>query len=219
MHKLFVLILISILFITGCSLKEIDTSDINQTVDIIIKNGYSLANINGSGYKYYLPKGVRVIDATNYNEKLYADGNTYYLYIDVISYYYKKGLDYKVNNQAYLSRLITNDIKKGYLEVNKINDNYFIKMMYNYARIETIVDKEDIDKAIANISYILASIRYNDVVIKLLFDKNMLNYSEERFSLFKPTRTEGNFLDYIDEYDNYQAKDEDIISSDQTNTE
>lgn len=209
MRKLIVLILIS-LFVTGCNIKDMDTSNLDKTINTIMKNGNKLSNISVGGYKYYLPKGVRVSDSNNYNEKLYCRGNTYYLYVDVLSYYYKKKGDYAVNPKAYFSK----QLNGGYVEINKIKDNYFIEMMYNYAKIETYVSKSDVPDTVMNLSYVLASIKYNNIVIKKLFDENATQFSESVYNIFKVKGKQTGSLDiYTDDYSDNQLQDEDIITS------
>ena len=87
------LLLIFVLIITGCDIKEVNTNDINNNVSILLNEKINLSNRVASGYKYYLPRGMRVIDKTEYNEKLFSQGYTYYLYIDVVSYHFKKERD------------------------------------------------------------------------------------------------------------------------------
>ena len=40
-----------------------------------------------------------------YNEKLYSNGNYYYLYVDINSYYYKKDFTYEENKESLMSNL------------------------------------------------------------------------------------------------------------------
>jgi hypothetical protein len=160
-----------------------------------------------------------VTDSTSYNEKLYSSGNVYYLYVDVVSYYFKKDSNYVENKDAYFSKKLDYRNKRGYLEITKINNLYFIEMMYNYAKVEALVTKDDIGPTIINSSYILSSLKFNDKIIKLLFDENILNFNEEQFKLFEPKRKEGNFLDYVKEYDQYEQNiDEDLITPDEQST-
>jgi hypothetical protein len=217
MKKFFVLLLISLVFTTGCSIEQMDVKNINKMVDTILSQKLNLSNQTSSGYKYYAPRGVRVINNTDYNEKLYANGNKYYLYVDVVSYYFKKDSTYEENKEAYFSKKLDYNNKKGYLEITKIKDLYFVEMMYNYAKVEVLVPKDDIEMAVINAGYILSSLKFNDRIIKTKFDNNALNFNEEKFELFEPKRKEGNFLDYINEYDQYEGPiDEDLITPDDT---
>ncbi len=207
------LMLISIFLITGCGFKEIDQHNIDQVTDLLLIKKSDLANQLSKGYKYYKPRGVSLLDNKGYNEKLFAKGNVYYLYVDVISYYFQKELKYQFNDEAYFSKKLVYD-NEGYLEINKINDKYFIEMMYNYAKIETFANKNDLTDTIINMCYILSSLTFNDNIIQLLFDDDVLNFDEQKIDIFNPKRTDGKFLDYISEYDVYEELEEDMISTD-----
>ncbi|MDD2490284.1 MAG: hypothetical protein PHY26_03430 [Bacilli bacterium] len=214
MQRFLVIFLIAIIILTGCSIKKMETNDINKIVNIVLSNKSKLFNRVSNGYKYYLPKGIRRVDNKQYNEKLYTGKNIYYFYIDIVSYYYNKKGNYQINEGAYYSKILNYNDKEGYLEINQINDKYFIEMMYNYAKIEALVKEEDIKETIINFSYILGSIKYNDDIIQTMFNNDMLDYDEEYFDIFEPKRREGNFLDYINEYDYYEEEEEGIMSSD-----
>jgi len=220
MKKIFVLLLISLTFLTGCSVAEINDKDMNKIVDTILGKNLNLHNQTSNGYKYYLPRGTRVIDSTSYNEKLYSSGNVYYLYVDIVSYHFKKDVSYEENEDAYFSKKLDYNDKKGYLEITKIKGLYFVEMMYNYSKIEVIVSKDDIEDAVINASYILSSLDFNDKIIEILFNEATLDLDEEEFELFEPKREEGNFLDYVKEYDQYEDTiDEDLIAPDDTATD
>lgn len=218
MHKIAFLILISILLLTGCTYKKIDENNIDNITDILLIKKLNLFNHTAKGYKYYLPKGVKVIDNTNYNERLFANGNVYYLYIDIVNFHYKKPFSYTINEDAFFSKPLKYK-NEGYLEINKINDKYFIEMMYNYAKIETFVKEKDIGNTIINISYILSSLKFNDNIIDLIFDEDILNYDEKKFDIFESKGREGNFLDYVNEYDVFEEEAEDIIINEQNMVE
>lgn len=214
MKRIFVLLLLSLIFIPGCSIKYIDDKDVDKIIDSFLSKKLNLYNQVSSGYKYYLPRGVRVIDNTAYNEKLYAGGNTYFLYVDVVSYHFNKDFTYVENKDAYYSKKLDYNGKKGYIEINVHKGLYFIEMMFNYAKVETFVLKKDIENTIINISYVLSSIKFNDKIINKLFDEDLLNYNEEQFELFEPKRDTGDFLDYVKKFDQYEdtIDDEDLIA-------
>jgi hypothetical protein len=162
---------------------------------------------------------MSLIDSTSYNEKMFSNGYTYYLYVDVVSYHFKKNITYEINDKAYLSKKIKFNNKTGYIEINKEDNLYFIQMMFNYSKIEVYVPKDNINDAIINASYILSSIKFNDVTIKTLFDDTVTNFKEEKFELFKPREEEDNSLNF-DEEKNIEDKvtDEDIITTDEITT-
>ena len=116
MRKIFIIIL---LLLTGCSAVRIETNSIDNIVNVVLSKNNTLYNQVGQGYKYYIPRGVSYIESNELNDTLYCNGNFYYLYIDVVSYYYEKELLFKENKDAYFSKIIDNDNGKGYLEINK----------------------------------------------------------------------------------------------------
>ncbi len=185
MKKLFILALATIL-LTGCTIVRINTKSIDNIVSVVLSKNNKLYNRVGKGYKYYIPRGVSYIDTTELNEKLYSDGNYYYLYIDAISYYYKKTAPYTLNKDAYYSIEINNNDKQGYLEIIKKDELYYIQFMYNYSKIEAVVTKNDIEGVILNASYILSTIKFNSNIIKLMLDQEYFANREEKYDIFTP---------------------------------
>lgn len=214
MKKVLTLLLIIFLY-TGCSIKKIDDKDMNALIDNTLKEEITLSNINDKGYNYYLPESVRLDDSNDYNKQLYSNGYNYYLYIDIISYYYKTPIAYDVNSKAYFSKKIDYKNKSGYVEINKINNKYFIQVMYNYAKIEAFVDKNNLNDTIVKSCYILSTIKFNDKIIETLLGNNTLDYNAEKFEVLKPKREAGAFLDYIQMYDKYNNVNKEIPDEDQ----
>lgn len=204
MKKLGILLFI-MLFATGCSVIRIDNQNLEQIINTVLKEENKLYNQAFEGYKYYVPKGMRVTEKHDYNQILKANSNTYYLYIDVISYYYKSDVNYIIDSSKYLSTKLENDDKKGYIEIEKTKeDEYFVKSVYNYAKIEVYVQQEDLKEAVVNTLTILNSIQYNQSVINSFIGENKLNFTEESFSLFENSDdNDDQFLEYIEEYDKY----------------
>ena len=191
MKKLLILILA--LFLTGCTVVRIDTKNIDNIIGVILSKDNTLFNQVGRGYKYYIPRGVIYLDTHENNDILYSNGNHYYLYIDIISYYYNIEKEYVVNNGAYYSRAIDINGKKGYLEINETDGRYFIEFMYNYAKIEAVVEESYINSVILDASYILSTIKFNSNVISLMLNDNFLR-SEERFDIFSPRQETDDFI-------------------------
>ncbi len=189
-----ILLLCCLLLLSGCSIVRIDTSDVDNIVSVVLSKDNDLYNQIGKGYKYYVPRGVSYIDTNDYNDVLYSDGIYYYLYIDVVSYYYKVEKEYKENPEAYYSKKIDNNGKKGYLEINKQdNGRYFIEFMYNYSKMETEANYENINDIILNMSYILSTVKFNDNVIKVVLDEDFL-VSEEKYDIFTSKKETDDFL-------------------------
>ena len=197
--KKIVISLMLMLLVTGCSVVRIDTTSIDNTINVILSKDNDLYNTVGKGYKYYKPRGVTYIDTNEYNEKLYSNGNYYYLYVDINSYYYKKEFSYEENKNAYYSRLIDINNKYGYLEINKHKELYLVEFMYNYAKIEALVEKEDINDVVLNASYILSTIKFNSKIIKIMLNDNYFINKEERYDLFTPKEDVMELYDELEE--------------------
>lgn len=177
--------LLSIILFTGCTVVRIDTTNIDNIISVVLSKKNTLYNRVGKGYKYYVPRGVTYIDTTELNDKLYSNGNYYYLYIDAVSYYHKVKVNYKENKDAYYSKKIDVSGKEGYLEIQKQkNDKYVIEFVYNYAKIEAMVDKEDINEVVLNASYILSTVKFNNKVIKLMLNETYFTNKEEKYDIF-----------------------------------
>ena len=192
------LLVIFSLSLTGCTAVRIDTKDTDNIVDVVLSKDNRLYNHIGKGYKYYIPRGMSYIDTNEFNDKIYSDGKYYYLYIDAISYYHQKEIKKeKSENSIYYKEIKIND-KKGYIDVKKQDDKYLVEFMYNYARIESLVNKEDINNVILNSSYILSTVKFNNNVIKILLDEDYFKYKEEKFELFDKVEKNENFLEYTE---------------------
>lgn len=197
MKRKIILLMLLILFLTGCTIVRIDTTSIDNIVNVVISKEGSLYNRVGRGYKYYVPRGVTYIDSSGSNDKLYSNGVYYYLYLDEISYYYKKSIEYKEDNTKFYSRKIDNNGKIGYLEITKKNNLYLVEFVYNYAKIEALVPKKEINNTVLNSSYILSTIKYNHNIIKLSLEEDFLKNKEEKYNVFtQKNKDESSFLRY-----------------------
>ena len=188
--------LIAIIFLSGCTnVKELTYDDIINTLSIE-NNNYNTFN---KGYKFYTPKGLRVEELWSNSAVIDSEKATYYLYIDLISYYNKKDLNYTKKDDAIYSTTINYQNKKGYVEIKLWENNkYLIEIMYNYAKIEVMVDKDLINEALINSVNILKSVEYNDTIIENLLKEDRLNYTEEVFDMFEDAEDNSNILDYED---------------------
>ena len=184
--KKLIIMLLSVFLLTGCTAVRINTDKIDTIINVVLSKDNTLYNTIGKGYKYYKPRGVTYIDTNEFNEKLYSNGNYYYLYVDINSYYYKKEFEYKENNESFYSKYIDINDKYGYLEINEYKGKYLIEFMYNYAKIEAVVNKENINEVVLNASYILSTIKYNSNVIKIMLNEDYFTNKEERYDIFTP---------------------------------
>ncbi len=181
--KKITILLIGIILLTGCTAVRINTNSIDNIINVVLSKNNKLYNRIGKGYKYYVPRGVTYIDTSDLNDKLYSDGDYYYLYIDAVGYFYKTKTDYEENKEAYYSKKIDSS-KKGYLEINEVGNKYKIEFFYNYSKIETIVEKSHIESAILNATYILSTVKFNDNIIELMLNENYFTNKEEKYTKF-----------------------------------
>lgn len=196
MKKIFIVIIL--LFATGCTAVRIDTDSIDNITNVVLSKNNKLYNRVGKGYKYYKPRGVSYIDTRELNDILYSNGNYYYLYIDAVSYYYKTEIKYKEKEDVYYSKKI--DGNKGYLEITKQGDKYHIEFLYNYAKIESLVDKKDVNKVVLDATYILSTVKFNDNIIALMLNDEYFTNKEEQYNKFKSKeKNDDRFLQYNEE--------------------
>ena len=212
MKKIIVLLSIVAIFVTGCSINKLDDKDIGNNIKTLMSENNRLYNVYYEGYKYYLPKGIGFLDKDDYNAILKdKNNNKYYLYVDVISYYHEVENDYEINSDSYYSKTIDYKNKTGYIQIDEVDDKYFIQFVYNYSKMEAYVDEKDLVDVVTNMCLVLRSISYNDVVLESLIGENKINYKEEEYTLFKADSSKESFLDVVEreETDKYKKDLED----------
>ena len=199
MKRLIVLLSIVTVLVTGCSINKLDNNNISKNIKILMSQKVKLYNVFYEGYKYYLPKGVAFIDKEEYNAILKDENNIrYYLYIDAISYYHKIENDYKIKNDAHYSKKLDYNGKTGYIQIDEVDEKYFVQFVYNYAKMEAYVDKDSLSDVVTNMCLILRTVKYNDAVLESLIGDNKLNYKEEDYTLFKADSSKESFLDVVE---------------------
>ena len=92
--------------------------------------------------------------------------------------------------------------------------------MYNYAKVETYILKDNFNSSLMNMCSLLSTIKYNDKVITGYVGDKKTIYQEERFNIFDSEAENDNFLKYEDEYGTYKEsivinKDNDVIEIDE----
>ena len=107
MKKKIISIFIIILLTTGCTTIESNSYDeiLTNTTNTLVNT----TNINRVGYKYYLPKGMRLLSYEGSNEIISHGENIYYLYVDYVSYYNKIPSSYTESKTAVYSKNILKD--------------------------------------------------------------------------------------------------------------
>ena len=195
--KKIILVFSLVLIFTGCSIVRIDTSSIDNILNVILTKDNKLYNQVGQGYKYYLPGGVSYIDSDDLNDILYCNGTYYYLYIDTIGYYYKNKIEYKENSKVYYSKLISKDDgfkHSGYIEITEKDGLYYLEFVYNYAKIEAMVDEENLSNTVLNASYILSTIKYNNDIVKLMLDDDYFTNKTGKYNNYNSKESSEKFV-------------------------
>ena len=195
--KKIILSILLVLILTGCSVVRINTSSIDNILNVILTKDNKLYNQIGQGYKYYLPGGVLYIDSDDLNDILYCDGTYYYLYVDAISYYYDINNNYEENQDLYYSKkLNTDDGYKysGYLQIKEKEDLYYIEFVYNHARVEAVVDKAHLNNAILNSSYILSTMKYNHDIVEIILKDDYFTNKTGKYGNFNSKDSNERFV-------------------------
>lgn len=204
--KKILFIILSCFILVGCTnLKNASYDDIMNNLTLAPKR----ANIFRQGYQFFIPQGMQVKKAGLSYAILSSNNIDYYLYVDLISYNAKdEEFVYEKNKNALYSTTINYQNKKGYAEVNlQENNQYLIEIMYNYAKIEVMVDENKVKEVLSNSATILNSIRYDDLIIKDLLADDNLDYTEEKFNMFDDIKENTNVLDYSDSTNQVEDKE------------
>lgn len=212
MKKKIIVLLSFLILLTGCTnVRDLSYEEIINRIAIRPADN----NIFRTGYSYYLPRNMKVSNSKLYNEVIEDANYKYYLYVDIVSYYKKVSKDYSVNIDALVSKSINYNGKFGYVEVKKLeNLQYLVEIMYNYAKIEVIVDEYNLKASMSSIINILKSVEYNDSIIANLMGDDILNFSESEFNIFDTSDGESNYLTAGDSFTKEEEKklDPDLIN-------
>ena len=157
-RKKVMLLIIMTLMLTGCV--KID-NNIDSVVNATMNKEIKDVNTVSTNYQLYIPMGVMQLVDNEYNQKLKIKDTHVYLYVDTVSYYYKNTLNYKIDdNYNYYYKVINLNDKTGYIGINKLDDNsFFVRMVYNYSKIEFYSNYEDMPIIISNRLIMLNSIK------------------------------------------------------------
>lgn len=212
--KKILILLLGLFLITGCT--NINKSSLKTILNETANSKLKIYNAYKKGYKYYLPAGMRVVKSYDYNEFIKSKEDTFYMYIDLISYLDGNSLEYTEKGETYYFENLNVGDKKGYIVIKVTQDNkYLVEIAYNYAKIEVIVEERRIKTAVAEAMIILSSIEYNESFLKGLSEESLLSYKEETVDIFKKGETDdSNRLQYVEDYDGsseYDVPDLDVI--------
>ena len=204
--KKVILLIITVFFLTGCI--SVNQSTYEQIINYAFTSEKNIHNKSFNGYSFYLPPGITVLNYQKNNITLKKGNYYFYMYIDTISYYNKRKESYQ-KNDALVSIPIKNEEKFGYLEINKTeNEKYLVEIMYNYAKIEVIVDECDLKETVSYAISILNSITYNDTILGNMIGEDVLNYNEVEFNIFETAKNKSNLIEYDGDSTNDLVEDD-----------
>jgi len=208
-NKFFILVVI-LLGMTGCNAYNISNKDCEEIIDTVLKENNNKTNTALEGYRIYLPRSMQIIESDGSNNVLYSSQEKFYLYADLVSYYQKTENEYfpPQSNTTFFSKELSYNDKKGYIIITKEEKEYFIRILYNYAKIE--VRTNDYPSALTKALIVLNSITYQNKIIESLVGTNILSYDEEPFNLAGPKNSTSNFLQYEEDF-GYDTEEEEEL--------
>lgn len=209
MQKKIILISILIIMLTGCV--KIDYSN-KKYSDLVVNclNKKSITNNVALGYKYYIPKGVKITKNYDYNQVFLVDNNYMYMYVDINSFYYNTKSENKDASNYYYFEKISYDGKIGYIAIKKETNKYYVEIEYNYSKIEFYSEEKKLNKMITLSSIILNSIDYNKKIIEKVLNESIGSFSEISYEIEKPEDTSSNFSQYLNEYIKEEEESEEL---------
>ena len=199
MKKRYILLFaIFLVMVSGCSIKKANYDSIDDIINNVLLEKPTSSNTSFNGYSYYIPNTLKIENKEEYNTILSDEyNNKYYIYVDSVGYYNKVVNTYKEDSNSYYSKKITSkgSKKDGYLEV--------------------YTSKSHLNNTLINLSQVLSSLKYNDKVLATIIGDNVLNYKEETFNIFTTKKSTTNYLDYIEQYDKSNDKNNNLEDNDQ----
>ena len=210
--KKILIVILSIIILSGCT--KIDDMSYDNIVNNI-GNNIKKANVYRNGYKFYLPKGLSIKDAS-FNYAIISSLNyNYYIYFDLLAYNENSVVEFNSSDNVFYSKRLFFGNIDGYIEIKKQENNqYLIEIMYNYAKIEVMVDEDQIKEALINSISILNSIKYDKITIENLLKDDNLNFTEEIFDMFEKVKKHTDVLNYTEVDENIEEVKEDIKDTD-----
>ncbi len=200
--KKVLILFVALFLVSGCT--SIKNNSFEVLLDEVAKSDLKIYNTYRKGYKYYRPANMYVSDSREYNEFLKNQHDTFYMYIDLISYLSETPLEYQGEGENFYYRNLVQGDKSGYIVIKITQDKkYLVEIAYNYAKIEVIVDESRLNATVSEAMTVLASIEYNDSFLRSLSEESLLSYREEIVDIFKrgEVADSSTLLQYVEEYE------------------
>ena len=217
-----ILLVLFVCILTGCSVIRINTDSYDTNIYNVLKRENYDVNTNSVGYQYYLLNGITKHEGSDFNQVLKSSNGTYYMYVDLVSYYHKVSKDYTPDDSLFISKRINYKDNTGYLEVIDKSDYYYVKAMYNYSKIEALISKNKLNDSLVEIFYTLSSIKYNDTIVEDILGNEKYDLSENKeYKIFNVDNSDrSNYLEEVKKYDVYDSEEDaqSLIEHEEVNT-
>ena len=198
MKKLYIFVLLLVLT-TGCTRID-NNNDYKSLVDSNLTEKKYKVNTATTGYKFYLPKGVRLEKSLNFNQVFDLLDTKMYMYVDIVSYYYKNKTNNTSDKTKYNYYFENIENKNGYLGINEEDNKYFVKIVIDYASIEAYTTKNNLQALISYATLILNNVDYNDKLIEKYINDEKISSNDILYNIEKPENSESKFNQYLQEY-------------------
>jgi len=207
------ILVIFLLMLTGCT--KLD-NNIERIVDIVL-NEEQRVNTVSTNYKLYVPSSIIQLEDNDYNQKFKFKDRYIYLYVDTISYYYKNNTNYQnTKNFNYFYRNLNLQNKSGYIGVDQVSEDlFYVKIIYNYAKIEFYSNQENLSLMVANSLLMINSIKYNDNLITASLGDDNIAGKDIKYELDTPEGTESSFNDALQQYVIEEEEQEEVVLPDE----
>jgi len=207
------IVVIFLLMMTGCTRLD---NDLNKIVNVVLSQEQNV-NMVSTNYKIYLPNGVIQLEDHDYNQKFKIKDRYIYLYVDTISYHYKNIANYIDNTKYnYFHQDLNYNNKSGYIGINQLdNDSFYVKIIYNYAKIEFYSNNEFLPLMVTNSLLMINSIEYNDHLIEVALGEDNNIGKEITYELATPEGTESSFNDDLQQYVIEEEETEEVVLPDE----
>ena len=202
-----IILICSLLLVTGCTNINTNSLNVNSAIKSVLNQDNNLYNTYEIGYRFYKPRNFSLLYSEGNNFIYINNKNKYYLYIDILAYYNKVDNAYDFNDESYITEKFNINNKSGFINIIQKDSYFYVKIMYNYAIIEVKVKEEDIIDSVIYSSILLSSIKYNDSVISNLVHDDLIGNDEKNFELIGPKEKEETYLDYLEDYEEYEQND------------
>lgn len=207
------ILVIFLLMLTGCT--KLD-NNLEGVIDVVLSEEQKVNTVS-TNYKVYIPNGIIQLEDNDYNQKFKFKDRYIYLYVDTISYHYKNTTNYEhTTTYNYFYKNLNYNGKTGYIGINQYDDDlFYVKIIYNYAKVEFYSNQENLSLMVTNSLLIVNSIKYNDTLINVSLGEDNTAGKDIKYELETPDGTESSFNDVLQQYVIEEEEQEEVVLPDE----